>query len=517
MRIALDIGTYAARVAALDAQGRPFVVPDRYHNVVLPAVVRYTMHGAETGEYAARYQVASWENSVRGPSRFLARYADLPARVLSEAPFGVIDAGGDVLLDLLYAQVTPQQAYSELIAALRRRAEDYFGTPITEAVITVPANAEDRFRVLVRKAAEDQGLRVYRLVNQPTAALIGYQYGDPGQASHSTVAVVDVGGGTTDVSIAELHGGQVRILSTAGDGFLGGQDLAWRVAHGLAERFAPQVGFDLLAATGSRVAALGLFHAAEAALQQLSLLPGTPIAIDHGAGFARDLYTLLRREHVEQWLADDLARLAAVCQRALHLAGKHYSAVDTVLLVGGGSSLPGVPRTVATAFGRMPADLQRRDPLILTVLGAALIANGYGPAIQDVTPYPLGINCYYGEEELLSVIVPANTPIPTPPIGTPGALTERYTTRFPDQQSVRLDVLQYRGTKIPATYGANRVYPHECELLGSWQFEGLRPRRGECAPFTITFALNEDGILELMAEETRTGHTLRGQVRRGVA
>jgi molecular chaperone DnaK len=516
MRIAFDIGTHAARVAAVDECGRPFIIADRYGNQHMPAVVRYTMHGAEVGEIAARYEVASWENSVRGPSRYLARYADLPGRVLAEAPFPILNEEGGVLLDLLYARVPPQAAYAELIAALRQRAEQAFAVPITEAVITVPANAEDRLRVLVREAAEKQGLRVHRLVNQPTAALVAYQYLNPSiaQRQRQIVAVVDLGGGTTDVSIAQITDGQIRILATTGDGTLGGYTMAWRVAQGLAERFKPQAGRDLLADSGSKVAALGLFHAAETALEALALLPNTPVAIDHGAGFGCDLYAQLSRRQVEEWLHDDLHRLRELCQRAMHLSGQQAEAIDTVLLVGGGSGLPGVVRTVAHAFARMPADLQRSEPLTLAVLGAALIGNGYGPAVHDVTPYPLGINCYFGDEELLSVIVPANTPIPTPAIGAPGAFSEPYTTRFPDQKSVRLDVLQYRGPKTPASFGLNRVYPRECEMLGSWQFEGLRPKKGQCAPFTVTFALNEDGILELLAEETTTGHQLRGNVRR---
>jgi molecular chaperone DnaK len=527
MRIGIDIGTHAARVAALDAAGRPYLIADRYGSRHMPAVVRYTMHGAEVGDYPARYLICNWENSVRGPGRYLARYADLPAQARADVPFGVLDDGGAVQLDMLYARVAPEAAYGEIIAALRRRAETQLGMPVTEAVITVPASAEDRFRVLVRAAAEAQGLRVHRLVNQPTAALLAFQHlsadcrlqiadCDPerGNLQSSIVAVVDVGGGNTDVSIAELRDGQVSVRATAGDGFLGGHDLAWQVARGLAERLRPQAGRDLLAAGGSQVAALGLLHAAEEALEALVLQPSAPIALDHGAGFGRDLYTVLRREQAEQWLAPDLARIGQLCQRALTAAGMGPESIEQVLLVGGGSGLPGVARTVAQAFGRMPADLRRVEPLALAALGAALVGGPLGAAVQDVTPFPLGINCYYGDTELLSVIVPANTTIPTPPIGAAGAFSEGYATRLPNQTSVRLDVLQYRGPKPPATSGHNRVFPHECELLGSWSFDGLRPKRGQCAAFSVTFALNADGILELLAEETATGHRLSGVVAR---
>ncbi len=522
MIIGIDIGTHAARVAAIAPDGRPYLIPDAYGSTMLPAVVRYTMRGVEVGDYPARYLVSNWENSVRGCTRYLARYTDLPPQVLASAPFPLIDADGQVLLDLLYTRATPQEVFGQILASLHRRAELHLGQPITAAVITVPASAEDRYRVLVREAAESQGLRVQRLINQPTAALLAYQHqrasppAGQRQAHRAPqhIAVVDIGGGTTDVSIAELRGQVIRIIATAGDGFLGGHDLAQRIAVGLGERLYTQAGRNILEDSGSKVAALGLLHAAESALESLTALPGVPIALDHGAGFGRDLYTFLRREQAEAWLAPELERIAALCQRALSSSGLHPTQIAEVLLVGGGSGLPGVRSTVANAFARLPGDLQRVEPLALAAYGAALAATLPAGTVCDVTPFPLGINCYYGEEELFSPIIAANTPIPTPAIGQRGAFTQFYETRFPDQTSVRLDILQYRGSKVPATFGANRVYPHECAVLGSWTFDGLHPPRGQCAPFHVTFAIDADGILHLLAEEIGTGHQLSGQVRR---
>lgn len=517
MLIGIDIGAHAARAAALGPDGRPYLIPDAYGNRIMPAVARYTMHGVEVGDYPARFLVCNWENSVRGCTRYLARYADLPPQALAAAPFGVYDEDGQVLLDLLYARATPQEVFGHLLAALCRRAEAHLGAPVDEVVLTVPASAEDRYRVLVRAAAEAQGLRVRRLLNQPTAALLAYRALAAGRTlpEGAPVAVVDVGGGATDVSIATLDGATVRVLATAGDGFLGGHDLAWRAAAGLAERLQPQTGRDLLADEGgSRVAALGLFHAAEEALERLALLPSTPVALDHGAGFGRDLFTVVRREQAEAWLGPDLERIGALCRRALEAAGLRAAQVGAVLLVGGGSGLPGVRAAVAAAFERLPGDLERREPLALAAYGAALAGSAPDGLVWDVTPFPLGINCYYGEEELFSPIIAANTPIPTPGMGRPGAHSDAYQTRFPDQTTVRLDILQYRGPKRPATRGPNKVYPHECEKLGSWSFAGLRPPPGGYAPFTVTFAIDADGILHLLAEETATGHRLTAQVQR---
>ncbi|NTU83469.1 MAG: Hsp70 family protein [Chloroflexales bacterium] len=522
MLIGIDIGTHAARAAALDHAGRPFLIPDAYGATHMPAVVRYGLRGLEVGEGPARTLVAGWECSVRGPARYLARFADLPEAAHRHAAFPILDADGEPRLDLLYARVAPEEALGAIIAALCGRAAAHLGAPPTEAVLAVPASAEERYRVLVRRAAEAQGLRVRRLINQPSAALLAYipavadaEREDTAERPVQTlVAVVDVGGGTTDVSIAELGAGMVRILATAGDPFLGGHDLAWLAATNLAERLRPQAGRDLMVDQGSKVATLGLLHAAEAALEDLALLPAATVALDHGAGFGRDLYTVVRREQTEAWLAPGLERIAALCRRALELSGRPADAISEVLLIGGASGLPGVRLAVARALGRLPGDLRRPAPQALAAYGAALAGTVAGAALRDVTTYPLGINCYFGDSELLSPIIPAGTPIPTPPAGAPGARTEHYTTRHPDQTSVRLDVLQYRGPKTPATAGPGRVRPHECEVLGSWEFSGLRPPAGRHAPFTVTFQVDEDGILHLAAEEQGTGHRLEGAVRR---
>jgi molecular chaperone DnaK len=330
------------------------------------------------------------------------------------------------------------------------------------------------------------------------------------------VAVVDCGGGSTDVSIAERGADGVRILATAGDPLLGGDDCAWEVAHRLNQRFLRAAGVDVFAVDDSRIAAQGLRAAAEEALRTLSAAHEALLALDHGGGFGRDLITVVRRHEVDRWLSPLLARVAALCERAMAAAGLAARQVDAVLLIGDAIKLPGVRETVARAFGRPIAGLHTADAAVLAAFGAAIAAAEDAPTVWDVTPYPLGINCHYGSEELFSPIIPANTPIPTPPIGARGAFTESYRTLLPDQTRVTLDILQYRGPRIPATQGPERVYPRECELLGSWEFAGLHPPHGQQAPFTVTFAIDADGILHLHAEETGTGHALAASVDRGI-
>jgi molecular chaperone DnaK (HSP70) len=468
----------------------------------------------------------------------MGRAGALPAQLIERLPYGVRDSGGEAICDLLYAEVRASEVYGQLARALVDAVERSLNARVEAVALTIPASAEDRFRIQARAAVEAQGLRVLRLINRPTAALLAADISpqsarraqsevDP-QASPrprrslrldrqpNRIAVVDCGGGSTDVSIAERGAAGVRILATAGDPLLGGDDLTWQVAQRINQRFLSSAGVDIFAVDDSHVAAQGLRVAAAEALQTLSVAPEALLALDHGGGFGRDLITLVRRRETDGWLAPLLARVADLCAQALAACQMSARQIDAILLIGDASGLPGIRETIARAFGRPVAALHAADTAALAAYGAAIAAAENAPMIWDVTPYPLGINCYYSSEELFSPIIAANTPIPTPPVGARDAFAASYTTLLPDQTCVKLDILQYRGPRVPATHGPNRVYPHECELLGSWDFAGLRPPKGQHAPFTVTFAIDADGILQLYAEETGTKHSLAASVRRGI-
>jgi molecular chaperone DnaK len=306
----------------------------------------------------------------------------------------------------------------------------------------------------------------------------------------------------------------VAILATTGDLWLGREELVWRVSDRLNDRFRNQAGVDVYAASDGPTAALGLCHAAAEGLQRLRHALKTTVVIDHGGGFAQDLVTYLHRTEIQTWLAADFEQISALCRRVLAQAGMVAGGVDAVLLVGDGTEIPGLREAIADCFARPVADLLTVDAPHLPVLGAAL-AQGGGLA-WDVTPYALGISCTYGQRELFSPIIHPNTAIPTPPVGTPSAYSESYQTLHRDQTEVSLAVLQYRGEQNPDPYGATPVTPSECEALGMWTFHGLQPKRGERARFTVTFAVDADGILHLLAKETATGHSLTIQVDRQI-
>ncbi len=511
MWIGIDIGTHTARAAWLGAGGRPELVQLPGGGTALPALARQTMHGLRVGAELADTLVGNAETTVVGCTRLMGRAGQLPAELLARLPYPVREQAGEAVCDLLYAEVRAAEVYGALVRELAGAAERATGEPVGEVVLTVPASAEDRFRVQARAAAEAQGLRVRRLISQPAAALLAAAH-----LPRGLVAVVNCGGGATEVSIAECGPAGARVLATAGDPLLGGDDMAWAVARGLNERFRQTAGLDVFAADDSRLAAQGLRAAAERALEALAVAPEFLLALDHGGGFGRDLITPVRRADLAAWLAPALGQVRELCRRALAGAGISAGQLGAALLLGDWAYLPDLRLALAGALGHPVGALLTHDAPALAAYGAALAGATDAPGIWDVTPYPLGINCYYGETELFSPIIAANTPIPTPPIGASGAFTESYSTRHADQTSVTLDILQFRGARVPATAGAGRVFPHECEPLGRWEFGGLHPPRGRQASFTVTFAIDADGILQLYAQERGTGHALRATVDRGI-
>jgi molecular chaperone DnaK len=531
--VGIDIGTCFARAAILDGQGGVRLVADRYGDRDIPAVVRYTMHGSDVGYYPERFLVTDWENSVREVPRFLGRYGDLPRRVLDDAPFPVFEEEGRPRFNVLYTITGPEEAYSRLVRHLADMASAAIGQRVRRVVLTVPANAEDRARVSVQAALDAAGLELVQIINQPTAALLALRRLVPSDTRlrRGVVALVDVGGGTTDVSIAHVDESGVTILATAGDPYLGGVELRRRLAEGVNAEFRRE-GADLLAPAGaatghSRAGELALLRAADEAMTALSTTDHADVLLDHCAGFGHDLWERVSRAEFEHWIAPDLVRLASLCGRALRLAGLPATAVDVVALSGGCAPVPAVQRTIAAAFGRGAGDLLIREPMALAAYGAAIqagIALGrVRETVQDVTPYPLGISAFNAPfpdgVEVFSTVVRRGTPIPTVGPGSRTACRRTFYTRLPNQEAMTLRVLQYRGPHIMPGYGSGArfgddpdILPEECEVLGEWTLDGIRP--GPRAAVSVTFHVDANGILHLTAQEEGTRNVLRQEIAR---
>jgi molecular chaperone DnaK (HSP70) len=524
--VGLDIGTSFGR-AALVSQGqqRPELVADGYGRIYQPAVVRYTLGGPEVGYYPARFLVTNWENSVTEVTRFIGRWRDLPREVVENAPFMVYEREGQAQFNLLYGLATPEEIYTRIALHLVEQASRQGEQPVREVVVTVPASAEDFYRVRVREALEAAGLRVLKVMSQPTAALLALRH--LGRVQAGQVLIVDVGGGTTDVSVAQVEqNGGVTVQATVGDAYLGGQDFGRRLAEVLAGRFYEAEGGGKSfaeALVASRSLSLGLLHTAEEAMTELSRTEAVELAIDHGAGFGRDLYTRLTRREFEKALEDYLLKICELCHRALSEAHLQAHELDAIVMVGGASQIPAVRKVVAAALGRHEAELICYEPQGLAALGAAVQAaalQGFagfaGLQVRDVTPYPLGIAAYIntgqsladerGEEELLSVIIDRQSRLPV-------RQQRSYYTRYPNQTEMELRVLQYRGDKQARSHHYYpKVYPQDCETLGKWTLTNIKPRLK--SEVLVTFEIDENGIFSLTAQEKGTRNCLTQQIER---
>ena len=527
MKLGLDISPDYARAAYIDAYGQAHLIYLENGQMALPTMARQTMHGLLTGPEVAESLAGNSETTLCACTRLMGRAGSLPQTFLDQLPYDVRPLGDELTCNLLYDEVRPSQVYALLVKHLLTAAQSQCQAQVESVVLTVPASAEDRFRVQARQAVTDTGIEVSRLVNQPTAALLAATHGPQlglAQGLPTTlryVAVVNCTGDTTEISIARKTGDDIHILGTASDSTLGGDEMAWLVAKKLNERLKQQANLDIFTVDDSQIAAFGLHRAVIEVMQTLSLAPQTPLVLDHGGGFGRDVMTMVQQKEVGVWLQPITKKIQVLCRQALQQSrkrGKRLSAndIEAVVLTGTWATLPSLMAAIGEAFQRPAHQLYNQQAACLPVYGAALLAHNPGQILWDVTPYPLGINCYYGDEELFSPIIAANTAIPTPKIGQKKSYTQQYTTREVNQKSVSLDILQYRGPKQPETAGPNRVYPHECEVLGRWTFAGLKPKGNQRAPFSVTFALDTDGILHLQAEETATGHKLAVTVERKI-
>ena len=501
MKLGIDIGPETARAAILDARGQAQLIEVAPETTALPALVRQTMHGVQVGFAAFNALIGNTETTITGCTRLMGGRATWPASLVERLPFQVHDVAGTAVCNLVYAEMAASTAYAHLVRTLIEAAETTCNAAVSGLVLAVPAGAEHRFRVAARAAAEASGRPVQRIINQPVAALLAAQL--PPATKH--VAVVNCTAGSVDVVIAQLTAHGPRILATASDMLFGSDTLAWEVVDQLCQRLEHMAQLSISSADRAGFALAGLKRAVDQAFDRLHTLAETMLVLDHGAGFGRDVVTHLSRNDVDTWVQPHLDHLRSLCQRALNASHTSLQQLDQILIIGESATLPMFHQTIAHAFQRPVSHIRTTNAATLAVQGAALAAATESPLVWDVTPYPLGINCYFGHEELLSTIIAANTPIPTPRAGEATCFTQSYQTRFPNQTSVDLELLQYRGPRTP---GAEKVRPAECEVLDRWSFSGLQPPPGRHAGFTVTFSIDQNGIVYLTAEETATGHRL---------
>jgi len=485
--IGIDLGTTNSVMAVMEA-GMPMVIPNREGSRLTSSVVSIDGRGERlVGEVAKRQAIINPHSTIFSIKRFMGRKLS-DASVQHDkalAPYELTAAAnGDLRVAINGRGYPPPEISAMILQKLKRDAEVHLGEPITQAVITVPAYFNDSQRQATKEAGQIAGLEVLRIINEPTASALAYDF--PPE-KRETIAIYDLGGGTFDISILDLSAGVFEVLSTSGDTHLGGDDLDRRIIEWLCDGFLEEEGIDL---REDRVALQRLKVAAEQAKIELSTALqaeiNLPFIAMDGRG-PRHLHVTLSRSKLEQLVDDLIERTIGACRQALTDAGLRVSDVDHVILVGGQTRTPLVVRTVRELFEKEP--YRNINPDEVVALGAgiqagALTGHVKGVLLIDVTPLTLGIETLGG---VASPLIRRNTTIPT-------RKSQVFTTAKDDQTSVEIHVVQ-----------GERAMAVENMTLGRFVLEGIPTApRGE-PKIEVTFQIDADGILQVTAQDQATG------------
>jgi molecular chaperone DnaK len=487
--IGIDLGTTNSCVAVLEG-GQPVVVPNRGGYKTTPSMVAITESGKRlVGHIAKRQAVTNAENTVYAAKRLIGRKWSTPQvkNAMATCPYRIVEGPhNDTRIQLRDKVYSVPEISAMILQEMKMIAEDYLGTEVEKAVITVPAYFNDNQRQATKDAGAIAGLDVIRIINEPTAASLAYGFG---KNIDRTVAVYDLGGGTFDISILEISSdGVFKVISTAGDTFLGGEDFDMRVIDWLVEGFQREHGIDL---RQDRMALQRLKDAAEKAKCELSSVPETevnlPFVISSARNEALHLQSVLTRKKLEELCDDLVQRTVQICASTLEEAGLDKKELDDVILVGGMTRMPRVQRAVAEFFAREPCKGVHPDEVVAlgaAIQASALMDEGAQMILLDVTPHTLGIMVVGGYFEGL---IPQNSTVPT-------SRSKTFTTVRDNQTAVKILVLQGESHRA-----------EENELLGEFILTGLRRAPAGQVEVDVTFEINADGIVSVQARDLETG------------
>ncbi len=484
--IGIDLGTTNSCVAVMEGN-EPVVIPNSEGKRTTPSIVSFDNNNErKVGDPAKRQAITNPQKTIYSIKRLMGESYDKIYEEIKRLPYEVEKGQNGVpKVKIGDRSYTPQEISAMILQKMKKTAEDYLGQEVTEAVITVPAYFDDSQRQATKEAGEIAGLKVRRIINEPTAASLAY--GLDKKNKDMKVAVYDLGGGTFDISILELGDGVFEVKSTNGNTHLGGDDFDRMVIDWLAEEFKKDEGIDL---RKDPMAMQRLKEAAEKAKIELSSSTSTEINLPYIMpvdGIPKHLVKTLTRAKFEQ-LTDKLIQgTIEPCKLALKDAGLSASDIDEVLLVGGSTRIPAIQEIVEKFFGKKPSKGVNPDEVVAIgagIQGGVLTGEVKDVLLLDVTPLSLGIETLGG---VMTKLIEANTTIPA-------KKTETFTTAADNQPSVEIHVLQ--GERSMAT--ANKT-------IGRFHLDGLPPAPRGVPQVEVTFDIDANGILNVSAKDKGTG------------
>lgn len=484
--IGIDLGTTNSCVAVLEGND-PVVIPNSEGRNTTPSVVAFVDGGErKVGDPAKRQAITNPKRTIYSIKRFMGETYDQVKKEIERVPYKVVrSANGMPRIDIDGREYTPQEISAMILQKMKKTAEDYLGTTIDEAVITVPAYFNDSQRQATKEAGEIAGLKVRRIVNEPTAAALAY--GLDKTNKDQKIAVFDLGGGTFDISILELGDGVFEVKSTNGDTHLGGDDFDQIIIDWLADEFKKEEGVDLLQ---DPMAKQRLKEAAEKAKIELSSTTSTEINLPYITATAsgpKHLVRTLTRAKFEQ-LADKLIQATIKpCEQALKDAGMTPADIDEVILVGGSTRIPAVQAIVEKFFGKAPSKGVNPDEVVAigaAIQGGVLSGDVKDVLLLDVVPLSVGIETLGG---VMTKLIEANTTIPV-------RKSETFSTAADNQPSVEIHVLQ-----------GERPMAKDDKTLGKFHLDGIAPAPRGIPQIEVTFEIDANGILNVSAKDKATG------------